>query len=151
MALTSKKYEKFYNTTGSGTDKIDSSKLTEIEATWDADKAKGCQEYLNDPFLGPLLFQLQQMQDEIDYLRTEISSNKDKTTFPGFGTSNSTALVGDTKLISIGANTTVSFGDMVFTTDPKSGKQITSIVMTVAYTDPSSSKVTTKTTTLTLA
>mgnify|MGYP003115564593 CR=1 FL=1 len=145
MALTDKKYEKFYKTTGSGTDKIDSSKLTEIEATWDADKAKGCQEYLNDPFLGPLVFQLQQMQDEIDYLRTEISSNKSKATFPGFGTSNSTALVGDTKLISIGANTTVSFGDMVIR--PKASN----IVMTVAYTDPSSGKVTTKTTTLTLA
>ena len=145
MALTDKKYEKFYKTTGSGTDKIDSSKLTEIEATWDADKAKGCQEYLNDPFLGPLVFQLQQMQDEIDYLRTEISSNKSKATFPGFGTSNSTALVGDTKLISIGANTVISFGDMVIR--PKASN----IVMTVAYTDPSSGKVTTKTTTLTLA
>jgi len=84
------------------------------------------------------------MQDELDYLRTEISSNKDKTTFPGFGTSNSTALVGDTKLISIGANTTVSFGDMVIR--PKASN----IVMTVTYTDPSSGKVTTGTTTLTL-
>ena len=94
MALTGKKYEKFYETTGSGTDKIDSSKLTEIEATWDADKAKGCQEYLNDPFLGPLVFQLQQMQDEIDYLRTEISLNKAKAP------------------IATGSSTTVSFGDM---------------------------------------
>jgi len=151
MALTGKKYEKFYETTGSGADKINSSKLTEVEAIWNADKAGGCAEYMNDPYLGPLLFQLQQMQDELDYLRTEISTNKDKTTFPGFGTSNSTALVGDTKLVGIGANTTISFGDMVFTTDPKSGKQTTSIVMTVVYTDPSSSKVTTKTTTLTLA
>ena len=40
------------------------------------------------------------MQNEIDYLRTEISANKDKATFPGFGTSNSTALVGDTTTIS---------------------------------------------------
>tara|TARA_R100001015_G_C4624744_1_gene182994 strand:- start:681 stop:1118 length:438 start_codon:yes stop_codon:yes gene_type:complete len=145
MALTDKKYEKFYETTGSGTDKIDSSKLTEIEATWNADKTKGCQEYLNDPFLGPLIFQLQQMQDEIDYLRTEISSNKDKTTFPGFGTSNSTALVGDTKLISIGSNTTVSFGDMVI------GARSLTITMTVVYTDPSSGKVTTATHKLTLS
>ena len=40
-------------------------------------------------------------------------------------------------LITIGANTTISFGDMVFTTDPKSRKETTS-------------KVTTKTTTLSL-
>lgn len=113
MALTDKKYENFYVTTGSGTDKIDSSKLTEVEATWDADKAKGCQEYLNDPFLGPLIFQLQQMQDEIDYLRTEIALNKSKTTFPGLGTTSTTALAGDTKLISLGSNTTYSFSDLV--------------------------------------
>ena len=125
MALTGKKYEKFYETTGSGTDKIDSSKLTEIEATWDADKAKGCQEYLNDPFLGPLVFQLQQMQDEIDYLRTEISSNKDNR-------------------IVIGGDTVISFGDMVI--KPKASN----IVMTVTHTDSSSGKVTTGTTTLTL-
>ena len=40
------------------------------------------------------------MQEELDYLRTEISSNKDKTTFPGFGTSSTTALAGDTTTIS---------------------------------------------------
>ena len=40
------------------------------------------------------------MQDELDALRDEISTNKDKTTFPGFGTSSSTALAGDTTTIS---------------------------------------------------
>ena len=53
------------------------------------------------------------------------------------------------KIITVGSNTTLSFGDMVFTT--VKGKTTYSIVMTVVYTDPSSSKVTTKTTTLTLA
>ena len=129
MALTGKKYEKFYETTGSGLDKIDSSKLTEVEATWDADKAKGCQEYMNDPFLGPLLFQLQQMQDELDYLRTEISSNKDKTSMT-LGTSGTTALAGNTNIVTIGSSTTIAFGDMI-TTQPKGGKATYSIVMTV--------------------
>ena len=130
MALTGKKYEKFYETTGSGSDKINSSKLTEVEAIWNADKAGGCAEYMNDPYLGPLLFQLQQMQDELDYLRTEISTNKDKTTFPGLGTSNSTALAGDTNIVTIGSSTTIAFGDMI-TTQPKGGKATYSIVMTV--------------------
>ena len=49
-----------------------------------------------------IIYQMQQMQDEITYLRTEISANKDKTTFPGLGTSNSTALAGDTTVISSG-------------------------------------------------
>jgi len=91
------------------------------------------------------------MQDEINYLRTEISANKDKATFPGFGTSGSTALVGntallalgtsgstalagDTNIVTIGSSTTIAFGDMVTTTTTdKKGNTVTSysIVMTV--------------------
>ena len=131
MALTGKKHEAFYVTTGSGADKIDSSKLTEIEAIWDTDKAGGCKEYMNDPFLGPIVFQLQQMQDELDYLRTEIETNKDNR-------------------IVIGSNTVISFGDMVTTL--VKGKPVYTIVMTVVWTDPSNpSKVTTKAITLNLA
>ena len=48
------------------------------------------------------------------------------------------------KLITVGSNTTISFGDMVIR--PKAS----SIVMTVTHTDPSSGKVTRGTTTLTL-
>ena len=79
MALTGKKYEKFYSTTGSGEDKVKTETLTKAEAFWDADRASGFKDLLNDLTLGPLVFQLQQMQDELDYLRTEISANKDKT------------------------------------------------------------------------
>jgi hypothetical protein len=100
MALTSKKYEKFYETTGSGADKIDTTKLTNVTNAWATEKAEGCQKYLDDPIIAPLIYQLQQMQDEIDYLRTEISANKDKATFPGLGTSSGTALAGDTTVIS---------------------------------------------------
>ena len=102
MALNDKKYEKFYNTTGSGSDKVLTAKLTEISDAWDVDKAEGCVKYLADPILGPLIFQMQQMQDEITALRTEISTNKDKATFPGLGTSGSTALAGNTTVISSG-------------------------------------------------
>tara|TARA_Y100000401_G_scaffold33227_1_gene24578 strand:+ start:8847 stop:9296 length:450 start_codon:yes stop_codon:yes gene_type:complete len=116
MALTSKKYEKFYETTGSGADKIDDKKLTNVTNAWAGEKAEGCQKYLDDPVMAPLIYQLQQMQDELDYLRTEIDTNKGKSTFPGFGTNNSTALVGDTKLVGIGTNTTLSFGDLTETT-----------------------------------
>jgi hypothetical protein len=100
MALTGKKYEKFYATTGSGDDKVKSDTLTQAEAFWDGDRASGCKDLLNDFTLGPIVFQLQQMQDELDYLRTEIETNKGKTTFPGLGTSGSTALAGDTTTIS---------------------------------------------------
>ena len=100
MALDDKKYEKFYKTDGSGGDKAKSADLAKAEALWDLDRAEGCEWYLSHPEYGPLIFQLQQMQDEISALRDEISANKDKTTFPGFGTSGSTALVGNTTVIS---------------------------------------------------
>ena len=100
MALASKKYEKFYETTGTGKDKVDAAKLSTAQTAWAIEKAKGCADYMADPVLAPLLYQLQQMQDELDALRDEISTNKDKTTFPGFGTSSSTALAGDTTTIS---------------------------------------------------
>ena len=137
MALASKKYERMYSKTGSDADLVSTAVFDEMKEDFDNNM------YLQDvgqaKFLGPVLYQLQQMQDELDALRTEISSNKDKTTFPGFGTSNSTALVGDTKLISIGANTTVSFGDMVV------GARNSTITITAVYTNPSNGKVTTGT------
>ena len=137
MALADKKYERIYSKTGSDADLISTSDFDDMKEDFDNNH------YLNDvgqrKILGPVLYQLQQMQDELDALRTEISSNKDKTTFPGFGTSNSTALVGDTKLVSIGTNTTLSFGDMVV------GARNSTITITAVYTDPSSGKVTTGT------
>jgi len=100
MALSSAEHEPFFVTTGTGKDKVSTDDLTTITNAWAAEKAEGCAKYIADPILAPLIYQLQQMQDEINYLRTEISANKDKATFPGFGTSGSTALAGDTTTIS---------------------------------------------------
>ena len=121
MALTGKKFESFYITTGSGADKVVAADLTKASDAWDADKAEGCKNYINDPVLGPLVFQLQQMQDEIDYLRTEISANKDKASM-ALGTSGTTALAGDTNIVTIGSSTTIAFGDMVTKVDKVTGK-----------------------------
>ena len=74
MALASKKYEKFYETTGTGKDKIDATKLSIAQTAWATEKANGCANYMSDAI--------------------------DKTTFPGFGTSSTTALAGDTTTIS---------------------------------------------------
>jgi hypothetical protein len=132
MALTGKKYSTVHGKTGSDKDGI--------KAKFDEQTHTIAVDYPNDhPELAAIVYQLGQLEEELDYLRTEISSNKDKTTFPGFGTSNSTALVGDTKLISIGANTTISFGDMVV------GARNSTITITAVYTDPSNGKVTTGT------
>ena len=147
MALSSKKYEEFYVTTGSGANKAASADITKAEAIWDLDRGEGCEWFLNHPEYSPLIFQLQQMWDEITSLRNEISANKDKvsmtlgtsgstalagdTALLALGTSGSTALAGDTNIVTIGSSTTIAFGDMV--TVPAKGKLPASynIVMTV--------------------
>ena len=131
MALTGKKYENFYRTTGGGSDELSASKLTKAEEIWDLERAKGMDYYMDLPEFAPIIFQLQQMQDELDYLRTEISSNKDKTgittsqanaiaantakdEFPGFGTTAKTALAGNTSLLQLGTSSTTALrGDTV--------------------------------------
>ena len=93
MALPDKKYDTIHTKTGSDKDKLkdefDAGYLTKISDIPD-----------KEPALAALVYQMGLMQEELDYLRTEISSNKDKTTFPGLGTSSSTALAGDTTTIS---------------------------------------------------
>jgi hypothetical protein len=93
MALSDKKYDTIHTKTGSAKDKLkdefDNGYLTRISDIPD-----------KEPALAALVYQVGLMQEELDYLRTEISSNKDKTTFPGFGTSSTTALAGDTTTIS---------------------------------------------------
>tara|TARA_R100000329_G_C7546600_1_gene193088 strand:+ start:265 stop:705 length:441 start_codon:yes stop_codon:yes gene_type:complete len=132
MALSSEKHEPFYVTTGTGKDKVSTEDLAQATSAWADSKANGCERYIKDPVLAPLIYQLQQMQDEIDYLRTEISANKDKTSMT-LGTSSNTALAGDTNIVTIGSGTTIAFGDMITTVTGKPPKTTTtySIVMTV--------------------
>ena len=129
MALTSKKYSRIYSETGSDGDLITADEKTLMKNEFDNNT------YINDKDslsrLGPVLYQLQQMQDEIDYLRTEVSANKDKVIPNVTGT----------------ANHAISFGAL--TTTFVKGKPVYSVVMTV--TDSSGTKVVAKTITLTLA
>ena len=99
MALSSAEHEPFFVTTGTGKDKANTDDLAQATTAWADSKTNGCKRYLSDPILAPLVYQLQKMQDEIDYLRTEISANKDKTSMT-LGTSGSTALAGNTTTIS---------------------------------------------------
>ena len=146
MALSDKKYARVFSTSGNDADKITSAELSEMKKVFDDN------EYINDKGLlqghGYILYQMQLLTEEIDSLRNEISANKDKVTFPGFGTSSSTALAGDTTVISSdqasaitantakvslvgGKGTALSFSEMITTPPPKGSKTPTySIVMT---------------------
>ena len=110
MSLTDKKYSAIHNKTGSDKDLL-KDEFDKGHINMIADSPE------DDGVLSALVYQVQLMQDELDYLRTEISNNKDKTgittsqanaitantaktTFPGLGTSSTSALAGDTTTIS---------------------------------------------------
>jgi hypothetical protein len=169
MALSSAEHEPFFVTTGTGKDKVSAEDLATITAAWAAEKAEGCAKYITDPILAPLIYQLQKMQDEIDYLRTEISANKDKTgittdqanaitantakTSMTLGTTGSTALAGDTKIVGYvgSSDTNITIGNMASTVVKGVTQYTLPITVTQSGTDKLGNPTTlTKTATLTL-
>ena len=123
MALTDKAYTSIHSKTGDAKDLL----KDEFDAGY---LGKISDIPSKEPALTALVYQVGLLQDELDYLRTEISDNKDKTVL-ALGTSGTTALAGDTNIVTIGSSTTIAFGDMV--TVPPKGKTPASysIVMTV--------------------
>jgi len=156
MALTSKVFTAIHSKTGD--------ELTKLKNVHDAGHMNRIIDNPDDDeVLTAVMYQIQKMQDELDYLRTEIDANKNKASFPGFGnkniqalagntttisssqasaitantaktsmtlgTSGTTALAGDTNIVTIGSSTTIAFGDMV-TVPGKKGATY-NIVMTV--------------------
>ena len=133
MALTNTRQEAIHGKTGNA--------LAAIKASFDNGEHTRLADY------GPeaaIIYQIQKMQDEITYLRTEISANKDKT---GISSGQTSAITANTAKVSNlfygGSGTALSFGEMI-TTSVK-GKLSHSIVMTAVKSGV------TKTVTLTLA
>jgi len=89
MALDNKKYGSVHGKTGN--------EKAALKAKYDNNKHAEILIYEPE---AALMYQLEAITEELDYLRTQISSNKDKTTFPGIGTSGSTCLAGNTTTIS---------------------------------------------------
>ena len=141
MALSTAKYESIHSETGAG--------LAAIKANFDNGKHLDA---INFPAESAIIYQIQKMQDELDYLRGIIDTNNDKVgittsqanaitantakTSMTLGTTGSTALAGDTRIPAFTADdtsvanttksTAITFGN--FTTTG-SGK-------TTAYTLP---------------
>ena len=87
MSIDPKTSQQFYVTTGSGDDKIDSNKKTDLETLFTADKSKGNNHVIHDPTLGQLVLNIQRMQDDEDNTRTFVQDedemvNVSKGTFP---------------------------------------------------------------------
>ena len=99
MALSTAKHERIHSKTGSD--------LAAIKANFDNGRHLDAIDF---PVESAIMYQIQKMQEELDYLRTEISDNKDNR-------------------INIGSNTTIAFGDIQSQT--VKGKTTYSIVMTI--------------------
>ena len=74
MALAGKTSNKFYVTSGGGGDEVDSTRKTNLDAFNTADAAVGYKQLIDDNTLGPLIVNLQEMQDDIDELRRFVVS-----------------------------------------------------------------------------
>ena len=121
MALATAKHEAIHDKTGA--------ELATIKANFDNGKHLDA---INFPAESAIIYQIQKMQDELNYLRGIIDTNNDKVSMT-LGTSGSTALAGDTNIVTIGSSTTVAFGDMITTPTTVKGTTVTTytIVMTV--------------------
>jgi len=133
MALTSVRQEAMHGKTGDA--------LAAMSASFDNGEHTNLIKY------GPeaaIIYQIQKMQDEITYLRTEISDNKDKT---GISSGQTSAITANTAKVSFagGSATVLSFGELITTTHGKGNPSTYSIIMTAVKSGV------TKTVTLTLA
>jgi len=112
MALESAKFTAIHNKRGSD--------LTAMQSAFDNDKHL---DIIDFPAEAAMLFQIKKMQEELEYLRTEISLNKAKVSLAG-------------------PSTSISFGDLITTTSR--GRTTYTIVLTATKNGVS------KSTTLTL-
>ncbi len=69
MALAGKSSSPFFVTTGVGDDKINSQRKTDLLELSNHDRTKGNKYIIDDDSLGPLVFNIQRMQDDLDELR----------------------------------------------------------------------------------
>ena len=74
IALASKTSANWFIRTGSGGDKIDESRRTLVETAATADKNEGNKKFIDDNTLGPIIFNLQNMINDIDELRRYVVS-----------------------------------------------------------------------------
>jgi len=87
MALTDKKYERIHDKTGN-----DNNKIKGVHDEKSLDVIANFPE-TSDPFITSLVHQVSLIQEELDYLRTEISTNKDKA---GISSSQANAITANT-------------------------------------------------------
>jgi hypothetical protein len=158
MALSTAKYESIHSETGAG--------LAAIKANFDNGEHLST---ISFPAESAIIYQIQKIQDELDYLRGIIDTNNDKvgiTTSQAnaitantakvsmtLGTTGSTALAGDTKIVGYvgSSDTNITIGNMASTVVKGVTQYTLPITVTQSGTDKNGNPTTTtKTATLTL-
>tara|TARA_R100001594_G_scaffold8772_1_gene22153 strand:- start:5953 stop:6924 length:972 start_codon:yes stop_codon:yes gene_type:complete len=109
MALGNKTSKKFYVTSGGGNDEINASRKAIIDSAFDADMAKGSPQLIDDQTFGPLVFNIQRMQDDLDEVRRFIVASEPKVGSTFDATTDFT--VGTTEVYDGGIRFTPSPGD----------------------------------------
>ena len=141
MALSSARHEAIHNKTGDD--------LAAIKANFDNGKHLDAIDF---PVESAIMYQIQKMQEELNYLRGIIDANNDKVSMT-LGTSASTALAGNTKIptYETSSDTNIEIGNMDTTTTNKGTFYTLPIIVTQSGTDKNGNPTTTtKTATLTL-
>ena len=158
MALSTAKYESIHSETGAG--------LAAIKANFDNGEHLST---ISFPAESAIIYQIQKIQDELDYLRGIIDTNNDKVgittsqanaitantakTSMTLGTTGSTALAGDTKIVGYvgSSDTNITIGNMASTVVKGVTQYTLPITVTQSGTDKNGNPTTTtKTATLTL-
>tara|TARA_Y100000361_G_scaffold132818_1_gene130538 strand:- start:533 stop:1045 length:513 start_codon:yes stop_codon:yes gene_type:complete len=141
MAISSAKYEAIHNETGSD--------LAAIKANFDNGEHLST---INFPAESAIIYQIQKMQEELDYLRGIIDTNNDKVgittsqanaitantakTSMTLGTTGSTALAGDTRIPAFTADDTSVTGTTKSTAVTFGNFTTTVVGKTTTYTLP---------------
>ena len=117
MALSTKKYETIHPETGD--------KLASLKGKFDDGYHLIATEHPEDfPELAAIIYQIQKMQEEIDYLRGVINTNEGKVSM-ALGTSGSTALAGDTSLLALGTSGSTALAGDTTTISTAQANEIT--------------------------
>ena len=128
MAIDAKKYDAIHDKTG------DDKNL--LKDKFDENMHTIAVDHPDDfPELAAVVYQIGLMQEELDYLRSIIDTNNSKTTFPGFGTSGSTCLVGNTSLLALGTSSSTALAGDTTTITTAQAKEIIANTAKVGVSD----------------
>ena len=138
MAIEDKKYNSIHGKTGSN--------KNNMKSKFDDNMHSVAVDFPDDwPELSAVIYQIGQLEEELDYLRSVIDTNNSKITFPGIGTSGSTCLAGDTTTITTSQAKAITANTAKTGITTEQAKAITTNTAKTGITDSQASAITANT------